>query len=198
MTGYERDQPEWLTRKKLIDPKLEGWGWSVVPFDSAKLAHRNGSYAIAEYPTANGPADYALLSNRKVLGIIEAKKLSLGPQGVLTQAQRYGRGLRESSFEFDGLRVPFLYSTNGEVIWFHDVRHALNRSRKVSAFRYEYERAVREGYLVDYDAVKIKSNVRMNGIFLQEGEEIGIIDTDIPTGAPRSRSPCTTSIILGS
>ena len=30
--------------------------------------------------------------------------------------------------------VPFLYSTNGEEIWFHDVRHALNRSRRVAAF----------------------------------------------------------------
>jgi type I restriction enzyme R subunit len=28
-------------------------------------------------------------------------------------------------------------------------------------FRYEYEQAVREGYLVDYNAVKVKSNVRM-------------------------------------
>jgi type I restriction enzyme, R subunit len=44
-------------------------------------------------------------------------------------------------------------------------------------FRYEYERAVREGYLVDYDAVKIRSNVRVNGIFLQEGEQVGVIDT---------------------
>ncbi len=30
-------------------------------------------------------------------------------------------------------------------------------------YRYEYERAVREGYLVDYDVVAIKSNVRMQG-----------------------------------
>src|SRR5262249_46777664 len=43
-------------------------------------------------------------------------------------------------------------------------------------FRYEYERAVREGYLVDYDAVKIKSDVRVNGIFLHEGEQVGVID----------------------
>jgi type I restriction enzyme R subunit len=48
---------------------------------------------------------------------------------------------------------------------------------KEVVFRYEYERAVREGYLVDYDAVKIKSNVRMKGIFLNEGEQVGIIDT---------------------
>ena len=41
-------------------------------------------------------------------------------------------------------------------------------------FRYEYERAVREGYLVDYDAVTIRSNVRMNGVFLQEGEQVGV------------------------
>jgi type I restriction enzyme R subunit len=32
-------------------------------------------------------------------------------------------------------------------------------------YRYEYERAIREGYLVDYDVVTIKSNVRMQGFF---------------------------------
>ena len=45
-------------------------------------------------------------------------------------------------------------------------------------FRYEYERAVREGFLVDYDAVRIKSNVRMKGIFLKEGEQVGVVDTE--------------------
>ena len=43
-------------------------------------------------------------------------------------------------------------------------------------YRYEYERAVREGYLVDFDAVSIKSDVRMSGVFLQEGEQVGLID----------------------
>jgi len=45
-------------------------------------------------------------------------------------------------------------------------------------FRYEYERAVREGYLVDYNVVTIRSDVRMNGVFLREGEEVGIIDPE--------------------
>ncbi|HEX9933920.1 MAG TPA: DEAD/DEAH box helicase family protein, partial [bacterium] len=45
-------------------------------------------------------------------------------------------------------------------------------------YRYEYERAVREGFLVDYDAVKLKSNVRMNGIFLEEGSTVGLVDTE--------------------
>jgi type I restriction enzyme R subunit len=48
-------------------------------------------------------------------------------------------------------------------------------------FRYEYERAVREGYLVDYDVVSVKSNVRMQGIFLKEGEQIGVVNAE--TGA---------------
>ena len=48
---------------------------------------------------------------------------------------------------------------------------------KEIVFRYEYERAVREGYLVDWDAVRIKSDVRINGVFLREGETVGLIDT---------------------
>ena len=134
MDRHDHDQSEWLTRKRLIDPKLKDWGWAVVPFGSPDSAGRRGCYAITEYPTAHGPADYALVSDGKVLGIVEAKKLTLGPQGVLTQAERYARGLPAGGFDFDGLRAPFLYSTNGEVIWFHDVRHPLNRSRKISAF----------------------------------------------------------------
>ena len=62
------------------------------------------------------------------------KPEALGPQNVLTQAERYARGLRGSKLDFDGLRCPFLYSTNGEVIWFHDARHQLNRSRRISNF----------------------------------------------------------------
>lgn len=66
--------------------------------------------------------------------MVEAKKLTTGPQNVLTQAERYARGLRASKLDFNGCRCPFLYSTNGEILWFHDVRHELNRSRKVSGF----------------------------------------------------------------
>jgi type I site-specific restriction endonuclease len=43
-------------------------------------------------------------------------------------------------------------------------------------FRYEYERAVRDGYLVDYDVVSVNSNVRMQGVFLKEGEEVGVVN----------------------
>lgn len=45
-------------------------------------------------------------------------------------------------------------------------------------YRYEYERAIREGFLVDYDVVAVKSNVRMNGIFLKEGEQVGVVNPE--------------------
>jgi type I restriction enzyme R subunit len=45
-------------------------------------------------------------------------------------------------------------------------------------YRYEYERAVREGYLVDYDPLTIRSNVRMQGVFLKEGEQVSFVDPE--------------------
>ncbi|HEX9340493.1 MAG TPA: type I restriction-modification enzyme R subunit C-terminal domain-containing protein [Thermoplasmata archaeon] len=44
-------------------------------------------------------------------------------------------------------------------------------------FRYDYNQAVRDGYLVDYDPVTIHSDVRMNGVFLKPGEEVQLVDT---------------------
>src|SRR5207245_2977438 len=54
-------------------------------------------------------------------------------------------------------------------------------------YRYEYERAVREGFLVDYGAVKVKSNVRLQGIFLKEGEEVGVVNPE--TGSKKMDVP---------
>jgi type I restriction enzyme, R subunit len=125
---------EWLTRKRLIDAKLETAGWRVVLFEPGYPLSKLNACAIEEYPTEHGPADYALSLDGGIVGIVEAKKLSLGPQNVLLQAERYSKGLAESPFQFRGYRVPFLFSTNGEVIWHHDIRHELNRSHQVARF----------------------------------------------------------------
>lgn len=109
---------EWLTRKRLIDPKLKAAGWKIVPFLPLKSVVNDGPCAIEEFETANGPADYALCVDGRIVGIVEAKKLSLGPQGVLMQAERYCKGITDSPFNYRGFRAPFLYSTNGEVIWY--------------------------------------------------------------------------------
>ena len=105
-----------------------------MPYEEGKPLTAYDRCAIQEFPTANGPVDYALCVGGHILGLVEAKKLTLGPQNVLTQAERYGKGLAESPFNFQGLRAPFLYSTNGEIIWHHDVRHPLNRSHTIASF----------------------------------------------------------------
>jgi type I restriction enzyme R subunit len=126
MSGHEA---EWRTRKSRIDPRLTARGWVLAAAPGARNPCRT-----EEHETANGPADYALCVDGEVAGIVEAKKLSIGPQGVLTQAERYARGLAAGSYNFGGIHAPFLYSTNGEVIWFWDARHPLNRSRRVADF----------------------------------------------------------------
>lgn len=124
-----REEAEWQTRKRRIDPRLDSLGWPLGPGKSPAKPHRT-----EEHDTENGPADYALWLNANIAAVVEAKKLTIGPQNVLTQAERYARGLTGSPFNFLGLHAPFLYATNGEVTWFHDVRHPLNRSRKIANF----------------------------------------------------------------
>src|SRR6266436_8202433 len=125
---------EWLTRKQLIDSMLKASGWKVVPFVQGKPLAAQHCCAIEEYPTSAGPADYALCTDGQIIGIVEAKKLTLGPQNVLSQAERYSKCLKQAGLRFGEFGVPFLYSTNGEVIWHHDIRHRLNRSRQIARF----------------------------------------------------------------
>jgi Type I site-specific restriction-modification system, R (restriction) subunit and related helicases len=134
MSPERSAESERRTRKTRIDPRLKQWGWEIAPFNPAKSLASYRHHAIEEFPTTNGPADYALVVDGKVLGVVEAKKVTLGPQNVLTQTERYSKGLDQSAFNLNGFRVPFLYSTNGEVFWFQDVRSKLNRSRKLSGF----------------------------------------------------------------
>ncbi len=150
MTTSAHDEPERRTRRQRIDPLLEAQGWVIVPFDPAWRLAGCDRHALTEYPTANGPADYALAVAGQPLGIVEAKKVSLGPQNALTQAERYAKGVADSPFDFGGLKVPFLYSTNGEVLWFQDARHPLNRSRRVATFH--TPTALQELLARDFDA----------------------------------------------
>ena len=127
----KKDESEWKTRKKRIDPKLDAAGWKL-PRSGIRPLHQ--PFRSEEEETDHGPADYALWLDNAVVGVVEAKRLTVGPQNVLTQAERYAKGLRRPRYRFGEYGCPFLYSTNGEVLWFHDVRHPLNRSRRVARF----------------------------------------------------------------
>ena len=126
-------ESERTTRRERIDPRLKSAGWSVVPFAGTDPVRYNDA-AVEEFETDNGPADYALCANGQVLGVAEAKKVTLGPQGVLVQAERYSKAIAHKPLYQGQFGAPFLYATNGEETWFHDVRHELNRSRRVAGF----------------------------------------------------------------
>ncbi len=77
-------ESERKTRRQRIDPKLRAQGWKVTPHEAARSLKDLHGCAIEEYPTENGPVDYALCVEGKILGVVEAKKLTFGPQNVLT------------------------------------------------------------------------------------------------------------------
>ena len=89
---------------------------------------------VEEYVTSSGPADYVLFCDGQPLAIVEGKKVAVNPQNVLQQAQRYARTFPSSPFSFGEYIIPFVFSTNGTIIWFQDLRHPLNRSREVAEF----------------------------------------------------------------
>jgi type I restriction enzyme R subunit len=130
------NEPEWKTRKQRIDTKLRAChpDWQIIPWTATLDTTRLTCHAVEEFPTANGPADYALFVNGVLLAIIEAKKVTVNPQNVLEQAKRYAAGAVHGPGYWDGLRVPFLYATNGEIIWFLDVRPEKRVSRTLSHF----------------------------------------------------------------
>ncbi|MHB8894945.1 MAG: type I restriction endonuclease subunit R [Candidatus Geothermincolia bacterium] len=127
-------ESEWQTRKKRIDSRLKALGWAIRPFSDKLNLETLTATAVEELPTKNGPADYGLFVGGQLLGIIEAKKVTVNPQNVLEQAKRYAAGVHQPAGDWDGLRVPFLYATNGAIVWHLDTRQAKRVSRTLSDF----------------------------------------------------------------
>jgi len=111
------EELEWQTRRDRINKKLRALSpaWNIIRYSEGLDTAALSCHAVEEYPTANGPADYALFVQGRLLGIIEAKKFGVGPQNVLEQAKRYARGTFGGPGSWYGYRVPFLYATNSEL-----------------------------------------------------------------------------------
>jgi len=129
-------ESEAATRKKRIDQKLKSslLNWTIIHNDKVKNLSKLTRHAVEEYPTEKGPADYALFVDGKLLGIIEAKKIAVGAENVLEQAKRYSRGVPNTIGEWREYKVPFMYSTNGELIFHLDVRRKENISYEILDF----------------------------------------------------------------
>ena len=141
-----------------IDQQLRDAGWEA---DTENLRHAKGTrpeagrcMAIAEWPTASGPADYILFNGLTAIATVEAKKASKSVQGDIDQAERYSRDIQDTAeVELPGagwaidplnpeseiFRVPFAFATNGRPyldqhkelsgIWFRDLRRPQNHRR---------------------------------------------------------------------
>jgi type I restriction enzyme, R subunit len=132
--------------RKLIDEQLRQAGWladsAVLRYSKGARPEKGKNLAIAEWPTASGPADYALFAGLMPLGTIEAKRENLDVSGCLQQAKRYSRGFdlpeafSSPGGPCGGYRLPFAFSTNGRPhlrqlatrsgIWFCDLRRPDN------------------------------------------------------------------------
>ncbi|WP_281738663.1 type I restriction-modification system endonuclease [Enterococcus dispar] len=138
---YNANLNEKQTRIMFIDEQLRTVGWEVdtenLDWRKGTRPQKNKNIAIAEFPTAEGRADYALFIGLKLVGIIEAKKYGKTAAGDLSQAKEYSKETKSSAeYIFDetknGYKAPFLYSSNGRPylkqlaeqsgIWFWDAR----------------------------------------------------------------------------
>ena len=129
-------ESEAKTRKIRIDKKLQSstLSWTIVDSKAVNDYSSLTAHAVKEYPTQTGPADYALFVEGKLLGIIEAKKVATGPGNVLEQAKRYSRSVPNTVGEWRDYKVPFLYATNGELIYHLDVRKKENTAYQLKDF----------------------------------------------------------------
>lgn len=175
---------ERTTRNRYIDVALRSSGWTnIVDFEDGK---KYDFAAVREYETNNGPADYVLFHNGRALAAVEAKKLSLGPQNVLVQAERYSKGFSDGEFDFNGHHLPFVYSTNGEVIWFRDLRRKNSRSYKIAKFH--TPQALEEMMKKDmgeYESWLDKNPVNIEYLRDYQREAVEAIEDSLVTGKRR-------------
>ena len=108
-------ESEWQTRKSRIDRQLRALvpSWEIIPYRAGLNTSELSCHAVEEYPTANGPADYALFVNGRLLGILEAKRVGVDPRNVLEQAKRYAAGCENTLGQWNTFKVPFLIASNG-------------------------------------------------------------------------------------
>ena len=118
--------------RNLIDKMLQDVGWTIIR--RGNPVPDKGYFAVEEVETPSGPMDYGLYIDGVLFGDVEAKPETTGVPGILAQDERYSRNYDKGSFDFDGYHIPFLYASNGHLIWFRDVRSKYNLQKEVVKF----------------------------------------------------------------
>lgn len=138
----------------LIDQQLGHANWEAdsinLRFSKGTRPMKGRNMAIAEWPTASGPADYALFCGTQLVGIVEAKRRNRNVMEVLRQAERYATSPKMvdcvpcDGAPWHGFLVPFAFSTNGRPllrqirtlsgIWYRDLRRSTNPATDLNAW----------------------------------------------------------------
>lgn len=150
-TKLDLDEAE---TRALIDQQLRDSGWDAgtknLRYSAGVRPTKGRNMAIAEWPTANGPADYALFVGTTLIGVVEAKRRRKNVSAAIDQSERYSMGIEDSS-EFvraggpwGDHRVPFVFAANGRSylkqietesgIWFRDTRRSANHRRALASW----------------------------------------------------------------
>ena len=149
----ELDLDEAHTRR-ILDRQLREAGWEAdtqtLTYAAGARPMRGRHLAIAEWPTANGPADYVLFVGLTPVAVVEAKRRRQDVAGSIEQAKRYSRGYTVAADQqspggpWGEYTVPFLFATNGRPflrqiaeksgIWFLDARQDTNHPRALEAW----------------------------------------------------------------
>ncbi|MCX6964989.1 MAG: DEAD/DEAH box helicase family protein [Verrucomicrobia bacterium] len=125
--------PEQIARDA-IDAQLRAAGWVVQNKDAINF-HDGQGQAVREYPTDTGPADYMLFVDAKPVGLVEAKRETLGHNITTVEEQTVEyAAARPKWIQSNGEPLPFLYETTGVLTRFTDQRDPKPRSREVFSF----------------------------------------------------------------
>lgn len=124
--------------RTVIDEKLIQSGWTLQNVNQLNLLASLG-VAVREFPTSTGPVDYALFIDGEPVGVIEAKRSTVGENITVVEEQsaRYAN----STFKWINrdYSIRFAYEATDKLIKFTDYKDIKYRSRKVFSFhRPEY------------------------------------------------------------
>jgi type I site-specific restriction endonuclease len=167
------DELEWQTRRDRINKRLKALNpsWAITKYRQ-RLDTSRREFASFNTPKGNKfTQEYEVFSQKfrredfeddKPFDLIIADECHRGYTASETAVWRNVLDY------FDAIKIGLTATP---------APHSLSLFNEV-VYRYTTEEAIEDGFLVDYDAVRLRSNVRINGVFLKEGEHVGLIDTE--------------------
>ncbi|MFJ1716074.1 DEAD/DEAH box helicase family protein [Streptomyces sp. NPDC088260] len=127
--------------RKRLDAMLTAAGWDVQDGGADLNLHVQGDWrgngvAVREVTTARGRADYALYVDRKLVGVIEAKREGADLSAAEAQADRYADHPTDTQQRLTAWRspLPFRYVSDGGETRFRSVLDPDSRTRRIFSF----------------------------------------------------------------